>query len=189
MDDFEAFLTTPGSAPERRAAITRQIGEAADLVPLVPAEAVALLDGFLRARELSGQPFSAIELTRIMNWAQFTRIDELLLEQLCAGALGIDVEGPEIVFCRPPAAESFSAASAFAPPCPDAQEERVQLAFAAVRWAAGQPRTSSEIEKVARWVRVAAANTGLLAAFVAAPEAVIDFDTRGRIAIYPPERL
>ena len=189
MEDFSAYFTQPGSAAERRAAIAAMLGDASDLGPLEPAEAVALMDGFLRGRELTGRPFSSIEMTKLINWGQFTRMYEILLDQLCAGSLGIDIEGPEMVFTVAPAAESVRVAAAFLDGDLDDELARVRLAFAAVRWAEGMPARAEDFELVDRWTRTSRANADLLAAFVAAPDATIDFDARGRVAIYPPERL
>lgn len=187
-DELESFVSEPMSDALRLAGIKAMVGDAAGLPPLTSAEAIALYDGFLRARRDSGAPFLSIELRAVINWGQRARIDGLLLDNLREAAIGIDLEGPDVLFCAPPGPESFSAASALVATGDDPDLDCVQLAFAAVRWADGRPTSAIEREAIAQWARIAVANNALLDAFVDSPAATIDYDARGRVVIYPPER-
>ena len=159
------------------------------LALLEPEEGARLITGFLRARELAGADFSSVESDATVFWAQQTRSDEAALDLVARHLGSIDVQDLEIVFMAP----RFNAGDLDAAEGMIAEEEpelrAVLVALCATRWAAGQFTSNEDIARVARWVRMARSRAILLDAFLACPGAAIDFDARGRIAIYPPDGL
>lgn len=143
--------------------------------------------GFLRAQEADGRPFSSIEMSGLINWAQRTRTDETVLELLVKGLAGVDWQGPELVFSLP----SFDSVAI------EAAEMMIEetktdvraalIALCATRWAAGELTEDDHIKRFRHWVLGVRARATLLDAFLSVEDAAIDYDQRGRIVIYPPE--
>jgi hypothetical protein len=174
-------------ADERRAAI-RAMFEQAPYETLTVDEATALLDGFLRLREAEAREFSDLEPASLITWAQRVRLDRELLGLAARQLVSIDTDGLEISLALAPAEEFFAAARGRVA----GEDEWVGAAlraFVAGRLAQSREYTPAELKFVADWGRVTHDTNALLDAFVGCEGAMIDYDHRGRVAIYPPERL
>jgi len=152
-------------------------------------EAGALIRGFLRSRGRDQAPFVEMEFTALLLWAQRTRLDATLLKGVRLALIGLNIEGPEIIFESGGDPETLTAADGFVAATGDSSERMAVRALVAARWRNGNLPSAAEEERIATWARVTEGNNALLSAFLAAPDACIDIDHRGRIQIYPADRV
>lgn len=161
-----------------------------DTAPLERADAMALIEGFLRLRQAEKRGWTEVEYLAVIEWGRRTRLDQDLLGLLRQGLLGLDFSGPELLFTSPPALADVQAVELIIAVGDDGDGDAVLVALAATMWADGGRMPSAEQQQqVVAWVRTARANSALLDALLLCPHPSLDYDSRGRMVFYPPERL